>query len=321
MIEMNLQTVTQKLAWLDARYWKFGHDDLFGEYLADLYDVNDDGEMTGEPRRDPLTGETRGLMVLASSGNGKTATLRRALRAAPALKEFSPETGGNTLFIEVPPDATIKSLAEKIAQATGYPKFDNRVGGPERWDIARHRLILTGITTLIIDECHHIFRSGAGRDIPGAIQALKHMLQSDHAVALIIIGVPELKDAILKEASGETYRRLDEFHMPRALPGSREAAKFERCLMSCATALGVEVDPSDCFSDRFLFAEHGETGRAVKLAKDTLRRAVTKKRSRLCLEDAELLFIKNNGQPAMTPFHAGDWATVRAELEVMGWAR
>ncbi|MFE3837568.1 AAA family ATPase [Pseudogemmobacter sonorensis] len=321
MTRTTLTTLTEKLEWLEGRYWKFGHDTRFEEALADLYEVDDDGQMTGCPRRDSLTGETRGLMLLADSGSGKSAAMRRALRMLPALTDAREIEGGNTLFIEVPPEATIKSLAEEIATATGYPKFDSRAGAAERWEIARHRLVLKGIKTLIIDECHHIFRPGPGRDIPGAIQALKHMLQSDHAVALIIIGVPDLRDAILKEKSGETYRRFDEFYLPRIAAGSHEAEVFARCLASSARAIGVEMDPDEAFAERFLFADQGEAGRAVKLAKDTLRQALVQKRSHLSLADAERLFLKNTGFKPMTPFHPGDWSTVKAELTAMGWAR
>lgn len=321
MTDTALTTVPEKLKWIEDRYWKFGHDEVFEDYLQDLYEVEDDGRMTGEPRRDPLTGETRGLMILAGSGNGKTATLKRAVRASSALADASEVDVGNTLFIEVPPEATIKGLAGKIAEATGYTRFDKRVLASEAWEIARHRLVLAGITTLIIDECHHIFRPGSGRDVPGAIQALKHMLQSRHAVALIIIGVPALREAILKEPSGETYRRFDEFHLPKLHLGSAEVGVFERCLTASARAVGVDVDPHVAFAERFLFAEHGETGRAVKLAKDTLRKAVTRKRPALSLSDAERLFIKSNGHRDMTPFHPGNWGGVKAELEAMGWAR
>ncbi len=321
MPETDPTTISEKHKWLKHRYWKLGHDGVFEEALAELYEVDDDGQMTAEPQRDPLTGETRGLMLLGESGSGKSAVLKRALKAVPVLTDVKEVEGGNTLYIEVPPEATIKSLAEHIVEKTDYPGFDARVGAAERWEVARHRLKLTGITTLIIDECHHIFRPGAGRDILGAIQALKHMLQSDHAVALVICGVPALREAILKEETGETYRRFDECHMTRTLQGSHGAQLFERCLLNSARKVGIEVDANENFAERFLFAELGQTGRAVRLAKDTLRRAVTKKRSRLSLADAEWLFIKSNGRKEMTPFHPGDWVTVQAELNAMGWVR
>lgn len=321
MTDTPLNTISEKLDWLAQRYWKFGQDDLFLDYLEDLYEVDDEGHMTSTPRRDPLADETRGLMFLARSGNGKTATIKKAIRETPVLEEYTDQGEGNTLYMEVPPDATIKSLAEDIAKITGYFGFHKSVTAPERWLICRRRLKMTGITTLVIDECHHILRPGPGRDVPGAIQALKHMVQSDHAVALIIAGVPELREGILKEASGETYRRFDECHLPSIQPGSVEAERFSRCVATSARKLGIEIDPGLKFSERVLFAEHGEAGRAVKLVKDSLRRVITKRRSRLELEDAERIFVKSNGPREMTPFHPGDWSFVESELKAMGWVR
>lgn len=237
------------------------------------------------------------------------------------LEEYTEKVEGNTLYVEVPPDATVKSLAEVIAKATGYPGFHKGVGAAERWLVCRHRLRELDITTLVIDECHHILRPGAGRDVPGAIQALKHMVQSNHAVALIIAGVPVLREGILKEASGETDRRFDKCCLSRILPDTDGAERFHQCIAATAARLEIGIEPEFKFADRVLFAERGEAGRAVKLVKDTLRRAVIKRRSRLELEDAEHIFSKSSGRHGITSFQPGDWGAVKEELTAMGWAR
>ncbi len=82
----------------------------------------------------------------------------------------------------------------------------------------------------MIDECHHTLRSGTGRDIPAAIQALKNMVQSEQGVALVIAGVPGLKDAILSEATGETIRRFNELPLSRIFPNTRGAAAINAVL-------------------------------------------------------------------------------------------
>ena len=74
-VSLNLETIPEKLAWLEERYWRFGQDDVLSGYLEDLFEVDDDGRMTSSPRCDPLTGETSGLMLLGGSGDGKTALL------------------------------------------------------------------------------------------------------------------------------------------------------------------------------------------------------------------------------------------------------
>lgn len=250
-------SISEKLTWLENRYWKFGAEDDFEDHLIDIFEMDDEGKRLVEPQFDPLTRETKGLMVLGKSGNGKTALLKRALRVDPVLKEFKVGEGGNTLYITVPPEATIKKLAEIILTATGYTKVDQRLRSADAWEMALHRFGVVGIKAVVIDECHHIFRPGSGRDIPGAIQALKHILQSEHRVALIIAGVPSLKSAIQSEASGETMRRFTEFSLTRIRPGSRRSVTFGNNFLKSASILGLKVTENDALPDRILFAEDG----------------------------------------------------------------
>ena len=315
------ETITEKLQWLKDRYWKFGEEDTLADHLFDLYEVDDEGQMTAEPCRDPLTGETKGLMVLGASGNGKTALLKRALRADPVLTEFKIDQGGNTLFITVPPEATIKKLAEIILEKTGYVSVDAKIRAADAWEIARHRFGLVGIKTVVIDECHHILRSGSGRDVLGAIQSLKHIMQSDPGVALVIAGVSSLKDGLLSETSGETYRRFQEIHLSRIYPGSKSAQLFGNNFMKSANILGVRAESDDEWADRILCAEHGQVGRSVALAKGILRDAVIRKRDELSLQHAERVFRKSKSGLDMTPFHAAEWDVVKSELTAMGWGQ
>lgn len=312
-------TIREKLEWLEHRYWRFGQDETLSDHLHDLFEVDDDGQMMAQPRRDPLTGETNGLMVLGPSGYGKTALLMRTLRADPVLTEFRIDEGGNTLFITVPPEATIKKVAEMVLVQTGYEKFDAKLRAADLWEIARHRFGVVGVTTVVIDECHHILRPGPGRDVPAAIQSLKHILQSDHGVALIIAGVPRLREDILTEPSGETYRRFREFHLFRIRSGSTAARRFGNNFMKSAEMLGVQVYAEDALAERIIFAEHGQIGKSVALGKELLRYAVTRKHESLSLDHAERVFRKSKPNLDMTPFHASEWEGVKAELEAIGW--
>lgn len=314
-------SLTEKLAWLDERYWKFGAERDLEDHLIDIFQMDDDGQRTAEPQFDPLTGETKGLMVLGQSGNGKTALMMRALRVDPVLREFKINQGGNTLYITVPPEATIKKLAEIILAKTGYEKINAKLRAADAWEMARHRFGLVGIKALVIDECHHIFRAGAGRDVPAAIQALKHIMQSQHHVALIIAGVPSLKSAIQTETSGETMRRFSEFSLGGIRQSSRGAAIFAKNFTKCAQILGIHFAEGDNLPERILFAEHGQIGRSVALGKDILRSAIMRKQKAVTLEAAERLYRKSNSGLDRTPFDGMEWDVVKAELIAIGWGQ
>ncbi len=314
-------TLTEKEAWLKERYWRFGMEEALEDHLFDLFEIDDEGRMTAQPRVDPLTGESRGLMVLGRSGDGKTSLLKRTVRVNPVLSKMSGDVPGNTLYITVPPEATIKKLAELILKETGYQRVDSRLRSADAWELVMHRLALTGIRAIVIDECHHIFRPGSGRDVAGAIQSLKHIMQSAGGVALVIAGVPSLRDAILREASGKTFRRFQEFSLDDIRPGSREAASFARNFGKCAEVLGLAVEEGDALAERILFAKHGQVGQSVALGKKILSDAVTRRREAVTLDRAEAVFRKAGKCAGMTPFHAADWKTVQDELQAIGWGQ
>ncbi|SCM66401.1 TniB family NTP-binding protein [Donghicola eburneus] len=317
----NPMTITEKTAWLEARYWRFGMEEELDDQLFDLFEIDDNGAMTAQPRVDPLTGESRGLMVLGRSGDGKTALLKRMLRVNAVLTEASETQEGNTLYITVPPEATIKKVAELILVKTGYQRVDAKLRSADAWEMVMHRLTKLGILAIIIDECHHIFRRGAGRDVAGAIQSLKHIMQSAGGVTLIIAGVPSLRDDILAEESGETARRFQEFSMGDIGPGGRAATAFAKNFALSARTLGLVI-PEDCaMAERILFAKHGQIGRSVQLAKLILSDAVTRKRTALTLERAEVVFRKNSKCIGMTPFHDENWEAVQRELNAIGWGQ
>lgn len=143
-------------------------------------------------------------------------------------------------------------------------------------------------------------------------------MQSEHRVALIIVGVPSLKDAILSEVSGETARRFAEFSMGRIRPGSRGAATFGRNFVKSANFLGLQVAEEDALPDRILFAEHGQVGASVGLGKEILRAAISRQRDAITLDAAERVYRKSNVGLDMTPFDSAEWDVVNSELTSIG---
>ncbi|WP_282026132.1 TniB family NTP-binding protein [Limimaricola cinnabarinus] len=323
MVDMNTLTasssIPEKVDWLAERYWKFSRDERLLESLKGLFVLDKDGELTSEPARDPLTRETAGLMVLAPSGSGKTALLMRAIRATKVLSEVAEGEAGNTMYVTVPAEATIKSLAELIARRAGYGGMTSKIRAHEAWAVARHRLRVAGIKLLIIDEAHHLVRPGPGRDVPGAVQSLKHLLQGDAAVAVILVGVPKLREAVMSDE--ETDRRFEKLPLKPISAGSREAEHFAKCCEWMASSLGLTMAVRDRLPERILFAEQGQLGRAVDLFKETMTRALRARREFPSLEDAEQRFEALYGPREMSPFAPGNWDAVKSELEKSGWGR
>lgn len=314
------ETISEKLRWLQDRYWKFGQDEILADHLEDLFEIDDDGNITAQPCIDPLTGETRGLMLLGGSEWGKTSLLKRTLRASSVLIEHTDDQPGNTLLVTVPPTATLKKLAEIILARTGYNKIDPKMRGADAWELVLHRLGLCGIKLVIIDECHHMVQSGPGKDVPTAIQSLKHIMQSEAGVALLIAGVPALREALLSEPSRETFRRFRECSLSRISPSSKAARDYHLNFLQSAKMVGVAVAPEDMLPDRILFAAGGHIGSSIAIAKEILRDAVKRKQEVLQLEHADRVYRKINKACSVTPFQGADWKAVKAELEALGWA-
>lgn len=314
------ETIPEKTNWLNNRYWKFGQDAELADHLEDLFEPDEYGQMTAQPSVDPLTGETGGVMLIAGSEWGKTALIKRTLRASSILTEHTEHQAGNTLMVTVPPTATLKKLAEIMLEKTGYPKVDTRMRGADAWEIAIHRFGLLGIKLVIIDECHHMLQSGPGKDIPSAIQSLKHIMQSKSGVALMIAGVPAMRDAIKAEPTQETYRRFTECTMSPIRPGTQAEKDFGNNFSKCAAMVGVSVPDEYMLVERVLFAADGHIGTAVSIAKAILRDALKKQQDRVTLQRADQVYRKFKKVNGETPFKQDDWAAVKSEMVALGWA-
>lgn len=160
-----------------------------------------------QPVRDSLTGETKGFAVIGNSSDGKSARIRRNLARLGCFHERDGDTGGNYLRVIVPPEATLKSLASDLLGKLGCHKVASAAKAAELWKIVLHRLVLHGICLIWIDKARHILRGGAGRDLVSALQTLKNFTQEENGVAVIVSGIPKLRELLLTDP--ETSRRFE----------------------------------------------------------------------------------------------------------------
>ncbi|OCX65732.1 hypothetical protein BFP70_08660 [Thioclava sp. SK-1] len=311
-------TTPEKINWLGHRYFLLNRDAELKEKLSRLFASDADGHLTAVPKKDPLTGETRGLMVIGVSGAGKSALLKRTLRKLDTFKLAERDTAGNTLYVTVPPEATIKSLGLRIAKDLGYIDINPRANADEVWGVASHKMGKMGITLLVIDETHHLLRKGSGRDVEGAIQRLKSLLQGDWPLAVIIAGVGKLRDGVMTDP--ETDRRFPKFQLSRIAQGSSDANAFARSFQLCAENVGLTLAETT-LPERVLFAEEGQPGRAINLAKLILVACLEAGHSHVSLQDAYRVFSAEYGEMPISPFANAEWGTLRASLIESGWTR
>ncbi|WP_349295696.1 TniB family NTP-binding protein (plasmid) [Thioclava sp. 'Guangxiensis'] len=311
-------TTHEKINWIGDRYFLLDRDVELKDKLSRLFASDDAGQLTSVPKQDPLTGETRGLMVIGASGAGKSALLKRTLRKLDIFKIADRDNMGNALYVTVPPEATMKSLASRIAKELGYIDINPRATSDEAWAIVFHRMSKMGITLLVIDETHHLLRKGPGRDVEGAIQRLKSLLQSDWPLAVIIAGVDKLRDGVMTDP--ETDRRFPKFQLTRVTLGSRDAHTFARSMQLCAENIGLTLTETT-LPERVLFAEDGQPGRAINLAKLILVACLEAGHSHVSLQDAYRVFSAEYGELPISPFANAEWSTLRASLVEIGWTR
>ena len=236
--------------WLQQRYLKSSRDDDFIDALSEILETDNEGNLTAEPVRFGLGRETRGLMVLGASGSGKSMLVKRNLKREPAIGVSEYANDNRALYHLVRPEATAKSVAIKIAEATNYV-IKETVRTHEAWDIAMHRLASSGISILWIDECHHLLRRARGRDADMILQRLKSIMQGPKALALIVSGVPELNENILRDP--ETSRRFSRVQL-HPVKTAQELANLARYIEMCCAAVGVTLIDDRNFFERLLFA-------------------------------------------------------------------
>ncbi|MFB9222681.1 TniB family NTP-binding protein [Paracoccus cavernae] len=315
----DLTDLPSRLAWLDDRYLRNARDEAFEEGLREIIKIDADGKIIPEPVRDPLTGETKGFAVIGNSGDGKSAMIRRNLARLEGFRERTPQSDGNYLAVNVPPEATIKSLATDILAKTGYGKVASSAKAHELWKMVRHRLIFCGISLLWIDEAHHLLRGGAGRDLAGALQALKKLMQEESGVAVIVSGIPKLRELLLTDP--ETSRRFKWQRLRPVGAASDDAINIARFVTACCKKIGLRPPADPHFAERLIFASHEGLGLSLALAKDSLRRALTARDSQLTLDHARRTWeLQHPEHEGLGPFAAIGWPDLKKSLVDAGWA-
>lgn len=301
--------------WLRKRYMKNIRDQIFNEALEEILETDREGQLTASPQRIGLIKETRGVLVIGHTGDGKTALIRRNLTRHHCIGLSEGFEPGKALYLRVPPEATLKGVATDILTKTGYGKVNDRIRTSVVWDMATHRLATRGITILWLDEAHHMLRET--KEVASVLRRMKSLMQGETSLALIISGIKFLDDKI--QTDPETSERFSRVLLGpiRSEQERRDLRMFiERC---CSFVdLTPVVDPD--LVARLEFATHGSIGRSIEFCLSAIHRALRRGDKKLTLEDFRRGFDLKRGFSDDGPFDPEDWPVLKDILEKKGWS-
>lgn len=305
----------QDMAWLRSRYMKNSRDAVFLDVLEDVLNLDVAGKAPVEPARFGRHGETRGIVLTAPSGEGKTTLIDRNLGEKPDLGFWNGETG-RVLKVSVPGEATLKGVALSILDETGYAIGGNRklqVG--EAWRLVRHRLGLQDIAVLWIDEAHHLLTSAPGRDAATSLRMLKSMLQGENAIVVILSGIPILAELVRRDA--ETDRRFLKVRLDpiRTDQGKADLGRFIEGLCHHAQ---IKTVADAHFIDRLLSASQGSLGVAIEFVNLALARAAKENVNALELRHFQRIYRLSGRAGSIGPFDDCPWEHLAANLDALG---
>lgn len=276
-------------------------DEAFAKALDRLLMRDADGQVLPEPVRDVHTNETRGVMVVGASGDGKSTLVRRCLSRHPALGQID-RAPARFLGAETPPGATYKSMGKKLLKDTGYPEISGRREADAIWDLLQHRLVQLGITVLWIDEAHDLF----ARDRNLILRAVKSLMKGDRAVTVVLSGTEELANIVAIDP--QVQRRFSSLVRLEPIYPETHACQMEAVLHRYCQISGLRPPAEPDLIDRIMHANSYRFGRSIEMMRNTVEHALFSGASALEVDHfAEVWSMRPEADPDCNIFLAEDW--------------
>ncbi|MCW3783553.1 TniB family NTP-binding protein [Defluviimonas salinarum] len=302
--------VGQKLAWLNDRYVSSFRDGEFLERLGQILVRGGDGRLLPEPARFGIDREARGLMVTGESGSSKTTLIRRNLCREFGVDPIGGKLPPEVLRIDLPPACTLKSFGVAIIEKTGYSVIKESRPSWEIWQAARHRLVQNGIRLVWVDEGQHVFRAGRIADVLEVCNTFKTLLKGDHAVALILSGIPEL--ANFTDLDPQASRRFLKLHLDPVME-SADAEAMSHYLATLCRHVGLATPRDDEFIPRLFHAVNYGFGSCFELTIMAARPALERGAKALSFNDYSKAFAMFTGRKStFNPFDVEYFAETKA---------
>ncbi|WP_120502400.1 TniB family NTP-binding protein [Roseovarius sp. EL26] len=304
------QSIMQKLR---SKYFKTQRHRQIQRELDRLLSVDERDPQIAVPVRFTDNLETKGFLIAAKSGDGKTTAIARVLRQHPALGEANDASSPKYVRIIVPSPATLKSLGKAILAALGVTGVSDRTSAMDIWSAIGHRLKLLGIVVLWIDEAQDVFLSKSAREIDDMLKTLKSLMQGDGAVIVILSGTDRLLDvARYDQQVDRRFRKV--VTAPLAI-GHDEPKILQLVETYCELArLKPQIDQNAIM--RLIHGSRFRFGRAIEIILAAIESALYDESSTLSIQHfAEAWTIQEACSWDQNVFVCKDWASLDLDAE------
>ena len=302
---------------LRAEYVTTPRDLSFLDHLGRVLQRGPDQQLTLEPTRFGSQRATRGIIVPAPSGEGKSSLIGRALSVFRDVGDKGHVIPGDViarpgapmlLSLVTPSPGTMKSVGLEVLEKTGYAEVSDRREKWGIWKIVRHRVELCGVRLIWFDEAQHILSEGSRTERTEALNAIKNLMTGPSACTVILSGIETLER--VREIDPQIEGRFT-FVRLKPMTGPNERRKLKSILAGlCATAgLGAPAEPT--IIDRLLHGVDGRFGRSVEVMIEAIVLALHQKATTLDLQHfAESWAITSGCEPLSNVFVAKTWADI-----------
>lgn len=263
---------------LRAKYIKNNRHNLIEHEIDRLLQCNENGVKLALPERFAGGLETKGLMVVAKPGDGKTTLVLRVLSNHQALQAAPGTDLPSYIRIQVPSPATLKSLGRAILAELGFSNISERAPAWDIWRIVKHRLSLLGIVVLWIDEAQDVFLSRSAREIDDMLKTLKSLMQGEGAVIVILSGTVRLLEvARYDQQVDRRFRKI----LPRTLAIGHDEPNLQGLIESYCEMAGIKPEIELDTLRRLIHGSRGLFGRSIETILAAIEQALYEGRGRL----------------------------------------
>ena len=243
------------------------------------------------------------MILVNGPGSGKTTDILHAVGKLEALAE-NPETGvPRYIHSTVSSPATLRSLACQFLEKLGADRISDRAKVHELWAMVRLRFQRMGITLVILDEAHDMFRLTSTTETDSMCRMLKSLMQGDHPVVLLLSGTERLKEITRMDAQvNRRFRKI----APPPLDIAADGNLVRALMASYARSAGLSLDVRKSDPVRLIHGGRYRLGRCIEMIILAVEEALSAGSDALTSEHFEMAWGMEEGCPLTANVFAVD---------------